>query len=162
MVQHAVAPDKGHAGDDNPPYGKRAGTDDRGVFQSDDIAQTQYGSSGVYLEHQLGFFCQHFAEAAYTGGEVFVPPTESGNDEVVQTADNTRRQQRFCLTAAFFSRYKHLRRCGGLGERIFAVHVTYKIFTERDKEKDTQYAAQQRTDEYLCKCYGDFLRIAFL
>ena len=71
-------------------------------------------------------------------------------------------KQRFCLTAAFFSRYKHLRRCGGLGERIFAVHVTYKIFTEWDKEKDTQYAAQQRTDEYLCKCYGDFLRIAFL
>ena len=83
MVQHAVSPDEGHAGNDNPPYGKRTGTDDGSVFQSDDVAQTQNGSSGIYLEHELGFLGQHFAEAAYAGSEILVPPAEGCHDEVV-------------------------------------------------------------------------------
>ena len=162
MIEHAVAPDEGHARNDNPPHGQRTGADDGSVFQSDDISQTQYGRSGIHLEYQLGFLRQHFAEAAYAGGEILVPPSEGGHDEVVKTADDTRHQQRFRLAAAFLARYKHLRRCGRFGEGVFAVHVAYEIFTERDKEKNTQHTAQQRADEYLRERYGDFLRIAFL
>src|SRR5699024_12691646 len=67
------------------------------------------------------FLRQHFAEAAYAGGEILVPPSEGGHDEVVKTADDTRHQQRFRLAAAFLARYKHLRRCGRFGEGVFAV-----------------------------------------
>ena len=83
LVQYGVSPNHGHTGDDNPPYGQRTGTDDGRVFQSHDIAQTEHSSTRINLEYQLGFLGQHFAEAAYAGSEILVPPAEGCHDEVV-------------------------------------------------------------------------------
>ena len=83
LVQYGVSPNHGHTGDDNPPYGQRTGTDDGRVFQSHNITQTEHGSTRINLEYQLGFLGQHFAEAAYAGSEILVPPAEGCHDEVV-------------------------------------------------------------------------------
>ena len=54
--------------------------------------------------------------------------------------------------------------CGGccFGEGILAVHVAHEIFTEGDKEENTQHTSQQRADKDLCKGNSDFFRIGFL
>ena len=124
---------------------------DGSIFQSDDIAQTEYGSSRIYFEYQFRFLSQHFSGSAYAGGEVLVPPAESGHDEVIQSTDHSRHQQRFGLAAALFSGHQHLCSSGCFGERIFAVHIADEIFAERNQKQDTQYTTQQRADKYLHK-----------
>ena len=42
------------------------------------------------------------------------------------------------------------------------MHITYKIFTERNEEENTQHTSQQRADEYLGESNCDFFRISFL
>ena len=97
---------------------------------------------------------QVLAGPYHTGGEVLVPPSEGGHDEVVQTAHDAGYEQRFGLAAALGAAHQHLRGGSGLGEGVLAVHVAHKVFAEGDKEKNAQYAAQQRTDEHFGERYG--------
>ena len=162
LVQHHVPANQREAGDEYPPDEERAEADDGRVFQSDDITQTQYGSSRVDLEHELGFVCQQFAPLADAGGEILIPQTESGGDEVIQAAHQSGGQQRFGLVAALLSGHQYLRGGRRFGEGIFAVHVADEILAERDEEEYAQDAAQQGADEHLGESHGHFGRITLL
>ena len=88
------------SGHEHPPYGKRTEGDDEGIFQTDDISETEHGSSGVDLEHELRLVGKRLAQSDDTRGEHLVPPSEGGDDEVVESAHDTGEQQRLCLASA--------------------------------------------------------------
>ena len=136
--------------------------DDGRIFQSDDIAQAQYGCACVDLEHQFGLVRHHLAPCTDAGGEILVPQAESGSGEVIQAAHQSGGQQRLGLVAALLAGHQYL--CGGrgFGEGILAVHVADEILAERDEEEDAQDAAQQGADEHLGKGHGHLGRITLL
>ena len=92
--------DERHARNDEPPGNKRTKGDIECVLQSDNIAETQYGSAGVDLEYELSLVGQRLTESDDAAGEVLIPPTEGGDDEVVETAHDTGDEQRLGLITA--------------------------------------------------------------
>ena len=148
-VQYRVVEDQRHAGNDNPPHRQGADADDGGIFESDDVAQTEDSGTGVYLEHELGFLGNGLAKANHARCELTVPPAQRCHDKVVQTAQESGDEQGLSLAASLLAADQHL--CGGCGfrERIFAVHVADEILAEGYHEQDAEDAAECRCYEYL-------------
>ena len=69
QVDDLIAPNEVHARDDDEPYQHGATANDEGVFQTDDVTQTEHGSACVHLEHQFGFVGQGSAPTHHAGGE---------------------------------------------------------------------------------------------
>ena len=143
-----------HSRHDEPPYCKRAKAYYERILQTDDVSQTEYGSTSVHLEHELCLVGCHHAPIHYTGGEVLVPPAYCGNDEVVQTSYQTGYEQRLCLRTALLAADENL--CGGccFRERILTVHVLDEILAERNHKQNSKYTAQQRREEYFEERYA--------
>ena len=141
LVEDGVWEDQAHQRYDYPPHGERSEGDNGGISQPDDISQPEHGGTGVDLEHQLSLVGQVFPGTKDTTGEVLIPPSERGYDEVVQTTDYARKEQGLGLVASFGTAHQHLRSGCRLRERIFPVHVFYEILTEGNQEKDAQHAS---------------------
>ena len=84
----------------------------------------------------------------YTRGEVLVPQTKGGDDEVVESTDETSHEQGLGLAASLGTRHEHLGGGSGFGEGIFAVHILDEILAERYEEEDAEDTTQRRSDEY--------------
>ena len=135
--------------DDEPPDEERAGTDDAGIFQTDNIAEAQHGSTGIDGERELNTLGDVLAPGGHTRRQRLMPPAERADHEVIQTANSRCPDERACLTAALLTADEHLRGGRGLGERVFTVHVLHEITAERYQEQDSQTASQQRSKEDL-------------
>lgn len=92
-VNHAVSEEDIHEGYDDEPYQERAAADDEGVFESDDVAQAEYCRSYIYLYYKFGIGRYLFAPWQHSGCECLGPPSESRDDEVVDTSDQTAEEQ---------------------------------------------------------------------
>ena len=149
LVQYGVGEDEGHARHDEPPDGKRTHADDEGVFQPDDVTQSEDGGTCIHLEDELRLVGNCFAEADHAAGHVFVPPAEGRHGEVVETAHQARHEQRLRLASAPLAAHEHLCSCRGLGERISAVLVLDEVFAERNQKENAQHTAQCGGDENL-------------
>ena len=77
------------------------------------------------------------------------PQSERTDDEVVQSAHESRDGQQFGLRAALLARDEDLGGRRGLGEGIFAVHLLDEVFAEGDQQHDAQQSAEQRRKEHL-------------
>ena len=131
------------------PYGKRTGADVRGIAEPDDIAQTEYGGSGIDLEDELRLIGQQRSPLGQTRRDVLGPPAERANREVVQSSDQTAAGQQLGLIALLLAGHEYLGRRGGLGKRVFPVHVLDEILAERDQQQNPEQAAEKRRQEYL-------------
>gem|GEM_PF-3989769 len=141
--------DERQQGDNNKPDQRRSGTDDGGIFQTDDIAQTQHGCPRIDAEYQLGLVGQGRAPAEDPGREDLCPGTEGGYQKIIDTTDQTGNDQGFGLAGTLFAGNEHLSGGGSFRERVFAVHVRDKILAEGNQEQDAQHAAQQGADKDL-------------
>ena len=121
LVEHGVAPDESDARHDEPPHGERAEADDERIAEADDVAQSEHSGTRVHLEHQFRLVGQLLSPCHDTRGEILVPPSERGDDEVVESAHDARDEQRPSLVATLLARYEHLRGGRGFGEGVFAV-----------------------------------------
>ena len=135
--------------DDHEPDEARAGGDDHGVFQADDIPQTQHGGRGVQPEDHLELVGGDSAPFADARRDRLGPQSERTDHEVVQSAHESRDGQQFGLRAALLARDEDLGGRRGLGEGIFAVHLLDEVFAEGDQQNDAQQAAEQRREEHL-------------
>ena len=54
--------------------------------ETNDITQSQDGSTRIDLEYQFRLICNGNTQFSNPTREVFVPPTEGGNDEIIQSA----------------------------------------------------------------------------
>ncbi len=136
-------------GNQHEPYGERSGANDRGVFQPHDVAEPQHRRAGIDLEHQFGFVGQHRAPLHDPRRNLFGPPTERTDDEVVQAADQPAHGQQFGLITLLFPRNEHFGSGCRLREGITSLHIFDKIFPERNQQHDTEQAAEQRREENL-------------
>ena len=148
LVEDGVGEKQGHTRNNKPPHGKRTEADDGGIAQTDDVAQTEDGSTGVDLEDELGMVGKLLTPCHYTRGEVLVPQTKGGDDEVVESTDETSHEQGLGLAASLGTRHEHLGGGSGFGEGIFAVHILDEILAERYEEEDAEDTTQRRSDEY--------------
>ena len=151
QCQHRIREQRSHQRDDHPPHQQRTGADDGAVLQPHDIAQSQYGCSGIDPEDEFGFLGQGGSPGKDVRFEHLRPPAEGGQQEVVQTAHQSGDHQRTGLRTALLSRNEHLRGGCSLGEGVFAVHLFDEILAERDQEQNTEDTSQQRAEEYLQK-----------
>ena len=132
-----------HQRNDEPPYGKRAEAYYERIFQTYDIAESEDSGSGVDLEHELRLLGYRLSEAHDACGEVLVPQPERGYDEVIQSSNKSREEQRLCLIAALCAAHQYLRRGCGFRERILPVHVAHEIFAERNEEQNADDASEE-------------------
>ncbi len=66
-LEHAVVEDNAHARNNQPPYDERTQTGEEGIFQTDDVTQTEYGSTCVHLEHELCLVSKVASQTYHTG-----------------------------------------------------------------------------------------------
>ena len=93
LVEHLTAKEQGHAGHHEPPDKQRAQRDDEGIAETDDITQTQHGSTSIVFKHQFGLFSQVVAIGYHARGDILVPPAKGGHDEIVEAAHETGNEQ---------------------------------------------------------------------
>ena len=137
---------------DEEPHQARTRRDDHGVFQSDDVAQAQYGGRRVEREYHLELVGCHLSPRADARRYRLRPHAERAYREVVEAAYETCHGQQFGLVAALLARDQHLGRGRSLGEGVFPVHLLDEIFAERDQQHDSQQPAEERREEHLVKC----------
>ena len=149
QVDHLTAPDEVHQRNDHQPHKEAAAADDEGIFQTDDVAKTQDGGSGVELQNDLRLVGDGLSESQHRRAHRVRPSSESADDEVVKTTDETAHRKRARTLAAAFAAHKDLSCRGRLREWIFPVHLLDEIFPERDEEQYSQNPAEQRREEHL-------------
>lgn len=140
---------RAHHRDDHEPYEARTGGDDHGVFQADDVAQSQHGGRGVEREDHFEFVGGDAAPFADARRDRLGPEAERADYEVIETAHESRDGQQFGLVAALLARDEDLGGRRGFGERVFAVHLFDEVFAEGDQQHDAQQSAEQRREEHL-------------
>ena len=148
-VDYLTAPDDIHERDDDQPYQEASAADDECVFQSDNVAETEHGRTRIELEHELGLVGNGLSDRYHGGGQCLSPGSEGGDDEVVQSADQSAEYQCFGALSPAFAANQHLGGGRGLRERILSVHLLYEILPERNQEEDSQHASEQGGEEHL-------------
>ena len=156
IVDGQIGEEEGDARHDAPPYETGACADDGGIFQSDDIAHTEEGGAGVATEDEFRLVGHSHAPFAHAAGEILGPCAKGGHGKIVETADEASHKEGLCLAAALLAREEHLRRCGGFGEGVFAVHIFDEIFAEGNQEENTQHTAEEGGEEYFDEVDGQF------
>ena len=136
-------------GHEDEPHEARTGGDDHGVFESDNVAQTQHGGRGVEAEDHLELVGGDLSPRADACRDGLGPEPEGPDDEVVQTAHEARHGQQAGLVAALLARDQHFGGGRRFGEGILAVHLLDEIFAEGDEQHDAQQAAEERREEHL-------------
>ena len=76
-------------------------------------------------------------------GDGLTPSAESGDNEIVQTTDETAEEEGLGTLATAFSIDENLSRGCSLRERILAVHLLHEIFPERNEEEDAEHTAKK-------------------
>ena len=152
-VNDLAAPDEIHQRDDYQPYQEAAAADYECVFEADNVAESEYCSAGVQLQHDFSFVCDVLADGGDCGGYRFAPCAESGDDEIVESAHETAEYQCLGIVSSAFAANQDL--CCGCGfrERILAVHLLYEVFSERNQEEDAENAAEKGGQEHLHKVH---------
>ena len=135
QINHLSAPDEVHQRDDHQPHQETAAADDEGIFQAHDVAEAQHSRSGVQFQNDLRLVSDCLSESHHGGADRIRPRTESADNEVIKTSDETAHQKRSSSLAAAFAANEDLCRGRGLRERIFPVHLFHEIFPERDEEQ---------------------------
>ena len=137
-VDHLTAPDEVHQRNYHKPYEETSAADDEGIFQSHDISQTEYCSTGVDFQKHFGLVCKGCSPREYFGREGFAPEAEGGYDEVVQTSDQTADEQSLRSLSTAFTAHKYLSGGSRFRKRIFPMLLLHKIFSERYQEKNAE------------------------
>ncbi len=95
-----AAGERAHERHDDEPHQARARGDDEGVFESDDVAQTEQRRRGVEAEDDLELVGRRGAPGAQTGRYRLGPEAERADHEVVESAREARYGQQLGLVAA--------------------------------------------------------------
>lgn len=132
---------------DEPPHEHGACEYYECIFESYDVAQAEHRGSGIARHHELGLGGERLAPAVGCCGDGFGPYSESGYDIVVDATYQRGCYQQLGLAAGAalcgVAADEHLSGGGGFRERIFAMHILYKILAEGYEEQNAENAAQQ-------------------
>ena len=142
-VNHLTAPDEVHKRDDHKPYEETSAADDEGIFQSHDISQTEYRSSGVDFQKHFGLVCKGCSPRKDLCRKCLAPEAESGYDEVVQTSYQSADEESLRSLATAFTAHEHLRGGSSLREWIFTMLLLHEIFSEWYQEQDAEDSSQK-------------------
>ena len=142
-VDYLTSPDEVHKRNDDKPYKETAAADDEGVFESDDVSETENCSSCVHLKDNLCLFSQCCSPWKNLCGEGFAPESEGRYDEVIESSDESADQKGRCSLSAAFSAYEYL--CGGSSfrKRIFSMLFLDEVLSEWNQEKDAEDSSEE-------------------
>ena len=86
-------------------------------------------------------------------GDGLSPCSESGDGEVVESAEKARDCESLGAFAAAFTIYQHLRGGSRLGEGILPVHLLHEVLAEGDEEEYAKHSSQQAAEEHVPEGY---------
>ena len=119
-------------------------------LQTYDITESHYSGTNVQSENKFKFISKHFTKTEYSCCENFTPPSESCDDEIVNTANQSAYDKHERLLSTFFPCDKKPVLAVASGTEIYRAFSATKYFLN-GIGKEFQALHQTQCKKYLVK-----------